>query len=347
MELSTLEKVISEFLSLEINGEKAVFEWHGGEPLLSGLEFFHRAIELQEKYRKPQQKIINGIQTNATLLTLEWVEFFKKNGFSVGISIDGPKNFHDIHRIYNSGFGSSKDVLRGCRLLQESGVDFGTLVVVTKESHLYAEEIYHFLLENNIKKFDFLPYMDIDPKTSEPYDSAITVTDYARFLARVLNLWLEDNNPDVHIRTFEELLIGLLGGCQRFCRFIGKCSQYLTIQPNGDIYPCDNFAGYPKMYLGSILEHSIDYILESPQYKEFAYQTRGPKSECKDCYWYPICNGGCSFERYMFCENFSDRQPLCSTWKMLLEQLGECVKDVLGYIPFTFCREKFEVSQPV
>ena len=104
--------------------------WQGGEPTLMGLDFYRRAIEIQEQYRKPGMTFENTIQTNGTLLTDEWCEFLLENDFLVGISIDGPQPLHDVYRVTKRGEGSFDKVMLGLRLLQKHGVDYNVLTTV-------------------------------------------------------------------------------------------------------------------------------------------------------------------------------------------------------------------------
>ena len=97
--------------------------WQGGEPTLMGVDFYRKAIELQEKYRRSGMTFENTLQTNGTLLNDEWCEFFKENNFLIGISLDGPRHLHDIHRVDKGGVPTFDRVMRGLRLLQKHGVE--------------------------------------------------------------------------------------------------------------------------------------------------------------------------------------------------------------------------------
>lgn len=95
------------------------FIWHGGEPLLAGLEFYRKAIEFQKIWEQQGKRITNFFQTNATLMNSEWNSFFAENDFFVGVSLDGPKEFHDQVRYYPNGKGSYDDVMKGIDLLRQ------------------------------------------------------------------------------------------------------------------------------------------------------------------------------------------------------------------------------------
>jgi uncharacterized protein len=91
------DEVLDAYIKQFIEGQEVptvTFTWQGGEPTLLGLDFFRKAVELQQKYRG-SKKIENAFQTNGTRLTEDWCRFFKKHNFLVGISIDGPEEIHE------------------------------------------------------------------------------------------------------------------------------------------------------------------------------------------------------------------------------------------------------------
>ena len=123
-----LERFTQEYIEAQTMNE-VLFTWHGGETMIRPLSFYKKAVELQRKYAGGRQ-IANAIQTNGTLLTDEWCEFFKENNWLVGISIDGLQGFHDAYRRTPSGDGSWQRVMNGIRLLKKHGVEWNAMAVV-------------------------------------------------------------------------------------------------------------------------------------------------------------------------------------------------------------------------
>ena len=126
MSLDTLSQVITKALNY---ADYVEFIWHGGEPLLMGIQFHEKAVELQKRYKREGQTIVNTLQTNGTLISQEWVDFFKANDFHVGVSLDGAPEVQNANRIFRNGQGSFEQVMRGVRLLRENGVEFGVLEI--------------------------------------------------------------------------------------------------------------------------------------------------------------------------------------------------------------------------
>ena len=315
-----LEKVTSEYLALP--QKRFDFIWHGGEPLLAGLDFFKNAIRLQKSYRREGQKIFNGIQTNATLLDESWVSFFKKNQFHVGVSLDGPKDTHNAHRHYPSGKGSFDNVMRGISLLKESGVSFAILVVWTKESLGHEEEIFEFFVKNGIYKFDLLPCISTDGKGPR---SSLTPNEFAKSMIKTFDLWWRLDNPEVRIRLFESVIRGVLGGKQNVCKFTGACASYCTLDYNGDIYPCDKFVGISNFVFGNITKSGLANILNGERRRHFATQVQNLSDDCVKCKWKNVCNGGCTYHRYIPRRNLADKSYFCDFRKGFFSYVQKCV----------------------
>lgn len=306
------------------------FIWHGGEPLLAGKRLLRDALSLQRQLRGKGQRVLNRLQTNATLLDQSWLNLLTRHGFHLGISLDGPQGLHDHHRAYPSGKGSFADVMRAVELLQAAEVDFGVLAVVTKDSIAEAREIYEFLVRSGIQRLDFLPCAEIDHETGEMTAPSVTPPQFADFMIKVFDLWLEADNPEVSIRYYDNILMGLLGGEPRLCKFAGTCKDFISVDTNGDIYPCDTLIGDGCLKFGNILEADLEEILESKEHKAFVEEVSATKPECSRCEWYFICRGGCSHYRYMFEQDFLARNYFCGARKRIFKHIGERAETILS-----------------
>ena len=135
-----LEEVVREYIAAN-DVPEVTFNWHGGEPLVLGIDFYKKAIEFEQKYAGG--KIIhNTIQTNGTLLNREWTSLFRKHNFLVGISIDGPQDIHDRYRKDKGRNPTFDKVIRGIGLLYSAGVEFNTMSTVNKASEGRGLEVY-------------------------------------------------------------------------------------------------------------------------------------------------------------------------------------------------------------
>ena len=181
MSRSLLEKTVREAVSVN-DGPEVVFNWHGGEPLLAGLDFFREAVRLQKQFASGKT-VTNTLQTGGTLLTPEWAAFFRDEDFLVGLSLDGPQGIHDAFRRDASGAASFEQVLHGIALLAGCGVRFNTLTTVKKASRGHGAEVYRFLKSAGSRYLQFLPVADPGRAENEtraratrglPRDSCVT-----------------------------------------------------------------------------------------------------------------------------------------------------------------------------
>lgn len=114
MNKQLLEEYIRQYITGQ-NSDSVTFCWHGGEPTLAGLEYFKKAVELQNKYSEGKE-IINTFQTNGTLIDSRWCRFFIENKVLVGLSIDGPEYIHDYNRRWNGSRSSFEAAYKAARL---------------------------------------------------------------------------------------------------------------------------------------------------------------------------------------------------------------------------------------
>lgn len=292
------------------------YMWQGGEPMLMGLDFFLSAVAIQERHRKPDQVISNGIQTNGVMINEEWARFFAQHRFLTGISIDGPMHLHDIHRFTRTRKSVFEKVLNACNILKKYNVDFNILTVVNNDNVQYPEELYTSFLEHDFYYLQFIPCLEIVDNEITPF--SVKPEAYGNFLCKLFDIWFNKGYPEVYIRLFDNLLqyrIGLIPEC---CEHQNSCGNYLLIEYNGDVYPCDFFVT-KEWRLGNIYEDSIEEIIEKPRYKEFAILRQHAREECEQCKWLGFCQRGCTKFRYLPQMNYDAINYLCEAYKIFLE----------------------------
>ena len=155
-----LETFIRQYFEAQ-NYKEVVFSWQGGEPTLLGLDFFKKVVMLQKKYCPPHVRCENDLQTNGLLIDDAWCRFLQEENFLVGLSIDGPKNFHDTYRKDKSGMGSFDRVFYAATLLRKYKVNFATLSCVNRVTAKYPLEVYRFLRDKvGSKRIQFIPIVE-------------------------------------------------------------------------------------------------------------------------------------------------------------------------------------------
>ncbi len=272
------------------------FVWQGGEPTLLGIDFFRRAIELQKQFRK-DKKIHNCLQTNGVLLNDEWCKFLKQNEFLVGISLDGPKEIHDIYRCDRAGKGTFDDVLKGLRLLKKHGVEFNVLACVARETAKKPLEVYQFLKSEGVEFINFTAVVERDP-IGKVTPWTVEPESYGDFLIKIFDEWVRQDVGKIFVMNFDWALNAWVFHKTPICIFSETCGRSLAIEHNGDVYACDHYV-YPDHLLGNIMDHKLKDLVELPQQKRFgAAKSENLPEDCVNCRFLFACRGECPKRRF-------------------------------------------------
>ena len=312
-----LEKLVKDYMELRFG--LAGFAWQGGEPTLMGLDFYKKAVELQKKYGVTGQEVGNSIQTNAILLDEKWCRFLHESKFLVGISIDGPKEFHDFYRPDHSGGGTWDRVMRAIENCKKYNVEFNTLTLLNAKNAEHPDEVFDFLTGLGVKFLQFIPCVEVDPDTGKIADFSVTPKQYGDFLCKLFDRWWEYGPLKLSIRDFDSLLSYYVTGRHTICTFDQQCSQYIVIEHTGDVFPCDFFVE-PKWRLGNIFETPIEKLAASKKKRAFARAKRNLCNKCLVCRHLAICRGGCMKDRAPFDkDNFGRESFYCEAYKPFLD----------------------------
>jgi len=324
MSFQILEQLIIE--SLRINEHRVKFLWHGGEPMLAGIQFYRAAIDFQQRFRlSERQKISNHFQTNATLINDEWVDFFKTNSFRISTSIDGPAWLHDLCRGNEAGIGSFYQAVAGIKLLKKSGMTVGIVSTINCHNAKFPDEVYETLCGLDIKSFEFNIASDIAGAPS----LAPTEQDAIDFLKRTFDIWFDADDPSIYVRIFDNTIRSLLDLPLKDCSFsYNRCREYVAIDEGGELYTCGRFLKEPDAYLGSFLEKPMINILTSQQTIALYDKVALIRQECRECSWLGACGGGCAYQRWLN-GGFGFPFPQCNIRKALFEHVAMRVKPYL------------------
>lgn len=316
------------------------FIWHGGEPLLAGLDFYCKAMEFQRQWRQQGKKIKNFIQTNATLITSEWVRFFAENDFFVGVSLDGPKEFHDQVRRYSSGKGSYDDVMRGIDLLRQAEIFNGIICGINTVNHRFPRKIFNFFIAENIKKLKFARVKSIG-HCNDISSLVISLAQYADFMIAIFDLWLELDDGEVEIRDIQSVVNLIFGGNKRECIYMGQCDQFITVYSDGSIYGCDSFPKTDALRFGSVLDEPA-IVRSSSRLQIFRELLVKRKGHCQTCDWYRICKGGCAKDCYEHLDSIEPLNEVCENLKRYFEYISTRIRsyDLIEPKNSTFLHER-------
>ncbi|HOT06695.1 MAG: hypothetical protein A4E45_01574 [Methanosaeta sp. PtaB.Bin039] len=302
------DELLETYIRQYIEAQKlpqATIAWQGGEPTLMGLEFFKRSIEYQRKYRREKMTIQNTMQTNGTLLDDEWCEFFRKNNFLIGLSLDGPRGLHDAYRVDKTGRPTFDRVMRAARLLRKHKVDFNILTTVHAANGDHPLEVYRFLRDEVKTSFiQFIPIVERDNDTG--YQEGDVVTDrsvkadqYGRFLISIFDEWVQRDVGKTFVQIFDVSLAAWSGVPSGICAFSPTCGTAMAMEHNGDVYSCDHFVE-PKYLLGNIRDKSMAQIACSGKQQRFGRDKLDTLPEyCRACEVRFVCNGECPKNRFI------------------------------------------------
>jgi uncharacterized protein len=306
------------------------FSWHGGEPTVLGVEYFREIDDIQRRLGPPGRSIVNGMQTNGTLLDEEWGRFLAAAGFSVGLSLDGPREFHDCHRLTRNGESTFDGTMRGYDILRRYGVPADILCVVSATNVRHPAEVYGFFKEIGATTLTFLPYVERRPDAPGGVSPDTVPSEaWGDFLCAVFDEWAAGDIGRIKIQIVEEAARPAFGQEHSLCIFRPACGDVPVVERNGDFYSCDHFVD-AEHRLGNIRETPLVDLLESPAQRAFGRaKLEKLPAFCRSCEVRVMCNGECPKNRLA---RAPDGEPglnyLCAGYKKFFNRVQPFVAAV-------------------
>ena len=353
MSLEMLETITEQYIQAN-DVPEVTFNWHGGEPLVMGLDFYKKAVEFQQKYASG--KIIhNTIQTNGTLITHEWAAFFREHNFLVGISIDGPADIHDKFRKDKGGQPTFDKVMQGLTILRQRGVEFNTMTTINKASEGRGVEVYQFLKSIGSRYMQFMPVVEhvkypVAPdgrtlKKARPYIVdpnepgaqlarwSVSSQGFGKFMCDIFDYWVRHDVGCCFVNLFDAALAGHCGAQPGSCAYAATCGGNTVVEHNGDVYPCDHFV-YSKYLIGNVNDVPLREMATSHQQQRFGLEKRnGLPSKCFTCKYGHLCHGECPKHRFNRTENGdAGLSALCGGYYMFYEHTLPYMLQMRDYI---------------
>lgn len=281
------------------------FTWHGGETLIRPLSFYKKAVELQKKYGG-KRRVLNCLQTNGTLLNEEWCRFLRDNNWLVGLSIDGPQQFHDEYRRSRDGRPSFLKVMHAVQLLNSHGVQWNAMAVINDFNADHPEEFYEFFKSINCRYIQFAPIVErltSDDDIASPIergslaDFSVSPEQWGEFLCRLFDLWIKEDVGKVFIQLFDSTLANWCGVLPGVCTLAEECGHAAVLEHDGNVYCCDHFV-FPEYRLGNLRDKTFIEMMTSPKQRAFGAAKRLTLSAvCRECPWLFACHGECPKNR--------------------------------------------------
>ena len=297
------------------------FAFQGGEPTLRGIDFYRNLSEYI--YSRPNPKGLQihfAFQTNGVLLDDDWAKWFSQNDVLVGISLDGPKEIHDLYRVDQQGKGTFNQVMAALHLLERYHINYNILTVVSGPAAKSAQRIYNFFKKNRLYYQQYIGCLDPlgEMPGQEPY--SLTPAKYLTFLKSLFDIWYLDikNGKYIHNRYFEDLLRILDGQYPESCNMRGRCSCQWVIEADGSVYPCD-FYVLDEWRLGNILTDDFRKMAQEKKTIEFVKYSEQIPPACKSCRWLMLCRNGCRRDREPAISLQTNKNRFCSTYQQFFD----------------------------
>ena len=337
-----LEHFIWEYIASQPTAE-VLFTWHGGEPLMRPLAFYRKALELQQRYAGGRC-ISNSIQTNGTQLTDEWCRFFRDNNWLVGVSIDGPQEFHDEYRRNRQGMPSFAKVMRGIGLLNKYGVEWNAMAVVNDFNADYPLDFYHFFKQIGCHYIQFTPVVERIVRHADGQrlaageeeggglaDFSVSPGQWGDFTCAIFDEWVRHDVGSYFVQLFDATLANWAGAQPGVCTMAKSCGHTGVMEWNGDVYPCDHFV-FPQYRLGNIQARPLAEMMTGGRQQAFGRAKHdGLPRQCRQCPYLFTCNGECPRNR--FCKS-DDGEPglnyLCSGYRKFFSHVAPYMDFMAG-----------------
>lgn len=329
MEDTTLENLLVK--AFDYAEDFASFAFQGGEPTLAGISFYQKVVDLQRKYNTRNIAVYNSIQTNGYNLNQEWAEFFAKNNFLVGISLDGTSDLHNSMRVDQNNSATYNRVIKSINQLQEYKVDFNILCVVTDYVARHAKKVY-----NGLKKYkyiQFIPCIDDYSGMKQPY--SLTSERYANFLQVTFKEYYHDfiSGNYTSVRNFDGYINILQGRSPNNCGMNGTCACSFVIEGDGSTYPCD-FYVLDEWRLGNINQDTFEQMKNDAIAKLFIAMSSDKSSNCTQCEFYFLCRAGCRRDREPMAEANQNGNRFCESYLQFFRYSYHDMLDMVNRIQF-------------
>ncbi|MGU3525253.1 anaerobic sulfatase maturase [Enterobacteriaceae bacterium C23F] len=315
---ATLETFIRQQIDAQ-PGDEVQFAWQGGEPTLCGLDFFRRVVTLQQRYAG-EKRIYNAFQTNGVLLNDEWCQFFKDHNWLVGISLDGPVELHDAHRVSRSGNPTHHKVMQAIKCLKKHGVEFNLLVVVNSLNSAQPHSLYRYLRGLGTPYLQFIPLLEMNDH-QQPDEYSVSAKAWGEFLCGVFDVWVREDIGRVFVQLFDSTLGVWNGFASQMCSLSKTCGHAFALESNGDLYQCDHYV-YPSYRLGNIHHATLKEINSSAEAAAFGqFKQASLAQACQTCSVQRLCNGDCPKHR-----DASGKSALCEGYREFFEYTSPYMK---------------------
>jgi len=314
-----LKRTVTEIFSSDLIEGQVTFVWHAGEPMAVPIAWYQDAFGIIQQTAPDGVRIVHSFQSNGTLINDRWCEFIKASGICLGLSIDGPAFLHDVHRRTRKGVGTHEAAMRGVRLLQDHGIFFHVIAVVTREALGHADAVFDFFVENGIRHFGFNIEETEGIHTTSSLDGSGDDAIEA-FFSRMFERQREAAGA-VRIREFDSALDRITQGRSREAEaFVWENEQVrpfgiLSVDWQGNFSTFSpellglDLKPYGQFSFGSVLDAPFADAVRSEKFLHVLGDVRAGVEKCRsECGYFSLCGGGAPANKYFENGSFSSSE---------------------------------------
>lgn len=303
--------------------------WHGGEPLLWGIEKYKEIFAYTESFEDILH-FRHSIQTNLSLIDEEYIQLFKNYDVRVGFSLDGVKEINDCQRKKPDGTGTFDEIISKMDMCRGHRLNIGAIIVASSAFKGKIQELYSFMREKRIN-FKFNPLF-LSGEAEHCRNLSLTPTEYAQMTIELFDLWFYDSEKLIKESTFIDIASSFLSekGRTTGCMFATNCQQNIfAVSPYGEVFPCGRFCETDiRFSYGNINSEPLDDILSRRRHLEpYARFDFIKDSNCKYCKFFTLCHGGCLHDGYLNGGDFKTKTFLCSAYKQIFSHILQRMKE--------------------
>ncbi|MBQ6881638.1 MAG: radical SAM protein [Alistipes sp.] len=333
MQYKVAESLISQAIQFcHTKGKRTLtLIWHGGEPLLWGVENYRRIFAFAEKHNNGL-RIRQCVQTNLSLVDTAYIKLFQEYKVKVGFSLDGTKSINDLQRRTIDGEGTFDLIMDKVAMCKAAGLDIGCILVGSKHFIDHIGEVYDFLCANNLN-FKFNPLFNAGEAVNAGTSIAISPEEYAEMAIELFDLWYYDKQHSLKETTFIDIASYFVSKAKksRSCMFAANCQDsFMAVSPSGEIFPCGRFCETKTRYsYGNINNESLESIMSNIKGTEiYARSGHIAHSSCTQCRFFQLCHGGCLHDGFLRNEDFKSKTFLCPAYKRIFRHIERCVSSL-------------------
>lgn len=323
-------KKMNDYL-LEEKNEKLTLIWHGGEPMLLGIDYFKKAIEFLNIHCKETKHLIQqAIQSNLTMMKQEYIEVFREMGIQyIGTSYEPISNIRGIGKDTNSALYNKK-FFEGVNILADNNFGWGFIYVVTKKALSKPLDVFYFL--SNLKLSGGFMMNPVLIYGDDKNDLAITPQEYVDFLGEIFPVWWKNRFRYEGVEPFKSIVKNVVEKGQSLgCVDSGACAhEHMYIGPSGETSQCGRSEDWGIVNFGNIADRSLKEIFSDPKREEFNKRTNYLfENDCAGCRFWKICHGGCPLDSYAIDkEGLMRKTAWCDVKKIFMEKYFEPITGI-------------------